>query len=46
MDEEKSGMLADTKAHEEDAPDLQATAYKPDAKAPLNKKAFWRVLIR
>lgn len=46
MDEEKSGMLADTKAHEKAATNAQAMVYKPGAKAPLNKKAFWRVLIR
>lgn len=46
MDEEKSGMPADANAQQEVETTAQATAHKPGAKTPLNKKAFWRVLIR
>lgn len=39
-------MLADKKAEEGAATAPQVTPYKPDAKAPLTKEAFWRVLLR
>lgn len=45
MDEEKCGMLAE-KGKDEVMSTPQAVIYKPGAKAPLEKRAFWRVLTR
>lgn len=46
MDAEKAKSLSNTKPEAEAAIDAQITAYKPGARAPLKKKAFWLVLIR
>lgn len=46
MDEEKTGTPTNLKAEEEAVPAAPAEVYNPGAKAPLTKKAFWRVLIR
>lgn len=46
MDEEKIETHAESNAQGEAVPAAPAEVYNPGAKAPLTKKAFWRVLIR
>ncbi|KAG8167748.1 hypothetical protein KVR01_003437 [Diaporthe batatas] len=44
-EEEASRMLLEMRAEEGAVMTPQATPYKPGAKAPLSKRAFWRLLL-
>lgn len=39
-------MLPEKRAEEGLTTTPKITPYKPDAKTPLSKKAFWRLLLR